>query len=73
MACLFRLAATLWLSCLYQHRPKEIRDPETGVRPWRRYWTIPSAIDGATVRWGGEIIAVENQAQITWVEILGAP
>ena len=49
---------------------KEPAEPEITVEEARRGH---AALKGKEVRWGGEIIDVENKRQETWIEILAYP
>jgi outer membrane lipoprotein len=66
-------AAALWLAACTTTVPKEIRDPAVEGPALAEVRDDPQRHAGATVRWGGEVIAVQNEAQITWVEVLARP
>jgi len=70
---LLSLAAALLLAACASPIPKEIRNPATAGPSLAEVVADPQRHRGEQVRWGGEILAVENQGQVTWIEILARP
>jgi outer membrane lipoprotein len=53
--------------------PDLIRNPSFKTPPVADVRARPEAYQGVKVRWGGEVIAVENRAKESWVEVLSRP
>ena len=53
--------------------PSEIRNPPRDGAEFHDAVRDPDAYQGRPVRWGGEIIGVENRDSVTWIEVLQRP
>lgn len=53
--------------------PQAVRQPLPDNILLRAVQTEPDRFRGRRVRWGGEIIAVENGRKVSWLEILARP
>jgi outer membrane lipoprotein len=69
---LLAVSATVLGACAHS-TPQAIHEapvPDPGLAQVRQ---APSRYESAVVRWGGNIVAVENRVQDTWLQILGRP
>lgn len=67
-----RLILALMLASLAgcaSNLPRAISDPPAASPPIAAVMQNPAAYVGQSVRWGGSIVAVENRAAETWIEI----
>ncbi|XSG84025.1 MAG: Slp family lipoprotein [Methylohalobius sp. ZOD2] len=53
--------------------PTELQAPDVEPLTLSQVSQNPEVYRGRRVRWGGTILAVENEADATWVQILGKP
>lgn len=53
--------------------PDGIRNPPSGAVAFHEGGSSPDEFKGEPVRWGGEIVGVDNREGKTWIEILQRP
>ncbi len=71
--CLAGFAAVLLLAGCAATTSSAIRQPLPDNLSLRQIQAEPDRFRGRRVRWGGEIIAVENGRAASWIEVLSRP
>ncbi|MFP4648754.1 MAG: Slp family lipoprotein [Halorhodospira sp.] len=65
--------ALWWLIGCAGSVPEAVRSAPEGAPSLERVRAAPQAHEGETVRWGGEVAEVRNEAEATWLEIVQRP